>query len=98
MRLPFDVRDIGHPVEPASPFDAFARGEQPPFVARDKTDHIERRYVFHRVGTLPLVVSIATPVEDRFLSPVLWWVLPGILLIGALCVVLMRQGRDHVEP
>jgi hypothetical protein len=100
MRLPFDVRAIGHPVEPASPFDAFARAEQPPFVARDKTDHIERRYVFNRVGTLPLVLSIATPVEDRFLSPVLWWGLPGILLIGALCVVLMRQllQRHQVAP
>jgi hypothetical protein len=82
------------------PFDAFARAEQPPYIARDKTDHIERRYVFHRVGTLPLIVSIATPVEDRFLSPVLWWALPGILVLGALCVVLMRQlpERHQVAP
>lgn len=91
MRLPFDVKAIGHPVEPTSPFDAFARAEQPPFVARDETDHIERRYVFRRIGTLPLVISVANPVEYRYVSPALWWLMPGILPLGALCVVLIRQ-------
>jgi len=31
MRWPFDVKDIGHPIEPTAPFYAFMRGQQPPF-------------------------------------------------------------------
>ena len=31
MQWPFDVKEMGHPIEPTSPFYAFMRGQRPPF-------------------------------------------------------------------
>ncbi len=113
MRSPFDVRAIGHPIEPTSPFYAFARADPPPFTVPDPIDHAERRYVFQRVGTLPLIVMVAAPVTDRYFSSVELWFLPAMMILWAGALALRRvrlqrdrqrremaalESRDRVEP
>jgi hypothetical protein len=97
MRMPFDVREIGHPVEPLGPFHAFMRSEPPPYTARNRadgnrTDHAEQRFVFHRVGKLPLVVMVATRVPDRD-SALLRWSLPGLAAVGFGSIMLLHRAR-----
>jgi len=90
LRLPFDLKEIGHRVEPPAPFYFFVRGEQPPFTAVDPRDHVERRFVFRRVGTLPLVVSVATPVERSDVLLVPWWLAGGAVALGSMLALAMR--------
>jgi signal transduction histidine kinase/ActR/RegA family two-component response regulator len=90
MRLPFELREIGHHVEPPAPFYLFARGERPPFTAVDQRDHVERRFVFRRVGTLPLVVSVATPVEHGHVWPVPWWLAGGAVALTSMLALAIR--------
>jgi signal transduction histidine kinase/ActR/RegA family two-component response regulator len=90
MRLPFDLKEIGHHVDPPAPFYLFARGELPPFTAVDPRDHVERRFVFRRVGTLPLVVSVATTVEQRDVLPVPWWLAGGAVALASMLALAMR--------
>ena len=95
-QTPFDVTAIGHPFEPSAPFLAFMRAEPPPFVARDRRDHVERKYTFRRIGTSPLVVSVATPVKDRYS-----WAIPSSLAVGiigcALAFTLLARRPRHAE-
>jgi hypothetical protein len=92
MRMPFDVREIGHPVDPLGPFQAFMRSEPPPYTARNRTDHGEQKYVFHRVGKLPLVVMVATRVPGRD-SALLRWSLPGLAAVGFGSIMLLLRAR-----
>lgn len=92
MRMPFDVREIGHPVEPIEPFQSFIRSETPPYLARSRDDHVERRYAFHRVENLPLVVMVATRVSDRS-STLLYWGLPAVVAVGCASVMLLLRAR-----
>lgn len=92
MRMPFDVREVGHPVAPLEPFQAFIRSEPPPYMARNRTDHVERRYAFHRVGDLPLVMMVATRVPDRS-SALLYWGLPAVAAAGCTSVMLLLRAR-----
>ena len=89
MQWPFDVKDIGHPIEPTSPFYAFMRGQRPPFSGYHSIDQIERRLVFRRVGSLPLAVSVATPLAVSYPAPVLWLLVLGTGLIGTAFILLM---------
>ena len=91
MQWPFDVKDIGHPIEPTSPFYAFMRGQRPPFSGYHSIDQIERRLVFRRVGSLPLAVSVATPLAVSYPAPVLWLLVLGTGLIGTAFILLMRR-------
>lgn len=98
MQWPFDVKDIGHPIEPTSPFYAFMRGQRPPFSGYHSIDQIERRLIFRRVGTVPLVVSVATPLAVGYPAPVLWLLVLGTGLIGTAFILLMRQiWRDKLR-
>jgi hypothetical protein len=92
MRMPFDVREVGHPIEPLEPFQAFTRSEPPPYTARSRTDHVERRYGFHRAGDLPLVVMVATRISDRS-STLLYWGLPAAMAVGCASVTLLLRAR-----
>ena len=82
MQWPFDVKEIGHPIEPTSPFYAFMRGQRPPFSGYQSIDQSERLLIFRRVGTFPLTVSVATPLAVSYPAPVLWLVVLGTGLIG----------------
>jgi signal transduction histidine kinase/CheY-like chemotaxis protein len=95
MRWPFDVKDIGHPIEPTSPFYAFIRGQRPPFSGYQSIDQIEHRLIFRQVGTLPLTVSVATPLAVSYAAPVLWLLVLGAGLIGTAFVLLMRRMWHH---
>jgi hypothetical protein len=92
MRMPFDVREVGHPIQPLEPFQAFMRSEPPPYLARNGADGGERRYAFHRVAELPLVVMVATRVPDRS-STLLYWGLPTVLVVGCASVMLLLRVR-----
>ena len=91
MRWPFDVKDIGHPIEPTSPFYTFMRGQRPPFSGYQSIDQSERRLIFRRVGTLPLILSVATPLAVGYPAPVLWLVVLGTILVGTAFILLMRR-------
>lgn len=92
MRMPFDLREVGHPIQPLEPFQAFMRSEPPPYTARNGADRGERRYAFHRVAELPLVVMVATRVRDRS-STLLYWGLPTVLVVGCASVMLLLRAR-----
>jgi signal transduction histidine kinase len=89
MRVPFDLKDIGHLIEPVVPFRAFARSASPPFLATD--DHIETRFIFRKVGTYRLVVAVAQPTEDGSASSYPYWLAAGVLAIGAGFWLLIRR-------
>ena len=91
MQWPFDVKEIGHPIEPTSPFYAFMRGQRPPFSGYQSIDQSERLLIFRRVGTFPLTVSVATPLAVSYPAPVLWLVVLGTGLIGTAFILLMRR-------
>lgn len=98
MRWPFDVKDIGHPIEPTSPFYAFMRGARPPSSGYQSIDQIERRLIFHRVGGFPLTMSVATPLAVSYPAPVLWLLVLGTGLIGTAFILLLRRmWRDRLR-
>jgi hypothetical protein len=91
VRSPFDVTAIGHPFEPTAPFLAFMRAEPPPFMARDRKDRVEREYVFRRVGTSPLVVSVATPAKDRYSWMIRASLAVGLIVCASALTLLIRR-------
>jgi signal transduction histidine kinase/DNA-binding response OmpR family regulator len=98
MQWPFDVKDIGHPIEPTSPFYAFIRGQRPSFSGYHSADQLERRLIFRRVGTLPLTLSLATPAAVSYPAPVLWLTVLGAVLIGtAFALLLRRMWREKLR-
>ena len=54
MRLPFDMNNIGNTLNPTTAFYTAMRAGAPSVTAPDPIDRVERRFVFHHVGTLPL--------------------------------------------
>ena len=59
LRHPFDLNDIGNTIDHSAPFYVALRGGVPATVA-DPTDRLERRFTFHRVGSLPLILGIGS--------------------------------------
>ena len=45
MRLPFDLKDIGHPIEPFAPFLVFSRTGQPTVSTRATTEIAQTLFV-----------------------------------------------------
>ncbi len=93
MRLPFDLNNIGRTLDRAAPFYTFMRNGSTPITAVDPIDSVERRFVFRRVGSLPLVVSVGTR-RPRMPMPVrcLWWLLSACVAIVVAAGLLLR-GR-----
>jgi signal transduction histidine kinase/DNA-binding response OmpR family regulator len=91
MRLPFDLKDIGHRIEPFAPFLVFSRTGQPTVSTRATTDDATQRFVFRRVGGYPLVVSVATLPEDGRGWPYLPWAVAGAATVGIGCWLLVRR-------
>jgi signal transduction histidine kinase/CheY-like chemotaxis protein/HPt (histidine-containing phosphotransfer) domain-containing protein len=92
MRLPFDLKDIGHRIEPFAPFLAFSRSGQSSISTRVTSDDAAQRLVFRRVGGYPLVVGVATlPEEDGRGWPYLPWAVGGAATVGIGCWLLVRR-------
>jgi hypothetical protein len=92
MRLPFDLKDIGHPIEPFAPFHAFSRTGQSSVSTRVTSDGAAQRLVFRRVDGYPLVVGVATlPEEDGRGWPYLPWAFGSAATVGIGCWLLVRR-------
>ena len=92
VRLPFDMNNVGDALDPATPFSVAMRAGASYVTAPDPISHVERRFVFHHVGNLPLIVSVSTEMEGISANPMLWWaVAAGIG--GALAVMLLMLGQ-----
>jgi len=87
MRLPFDANDIGRRLEPAAPFHGFMRTGGSAVSLHDPADRIQRSYVFRRIGSLPLVVSVGMATEGG----ISWW-LPALgAAYAGLIALLVRS-------
>ncbi len=105
MRLPFDRNDIGRTVDASAPFHAFMRDGATPVVAVDPIDHVQRQFVFRRVGKFPLVVSIGLA-NDASLAGWLagfWLTILGTVAFCTLSALLAyrlsceRRQREAAE-
>jgi signal transduction histidine kinase/DNA-binding NarL/FixJ family response regulator len=95
MRLPFDMNTVGDVVDKATPYRAAIEAKAAFVTAPDPIDHVERRFAFHRVGTLPLIVSVGVATEGISASPMLWWfVAAGIAVLGAVIYLTRRLSNE----
>ncbi len=90
MRLPFNPNSAGSLVDAGIPFHEFMQTGVTPITARDPIDRVERRFEFHRVGTLPLVVSVGIATDE---SNAIWWLVPAAIAFGVVIVVLTYRWR-----
>ena len=88
MRLPFNANSIGSMVDASIPFREFMQTGTTPIAARDPIDHVERHFEFHRLGTLPLVVSVGIAPDD---SDAIWWLVAPAVAGGAVFILLTRR-------
>jgi signal transduction histidine kinase/DNA-binding response OmpR family regulator len=96
MRLPFDRNDIGRTLDAAAPFGIFTRTGTSLITAIDPIDHVERRFAFRRVGTLPLLVTVGVANEEIYsggqLRTLLFLLAGGVLAAAGLLVITrLRQ-------
>jgi signal transduction histidine kinase/DNA-binding NarL/FixJ family response regulator len=93
---PFELKDIGHPIGAAAPFDLFNRTGRALLEATDPADGTARVVAFHQVGTLPLFVSVGTPIAGSSFGPALWWLAAAALaLVAAFALLLRRLRRER---
>jgi signal transduction histidine kinase/DNA-binding NarL/FixJ family response regulator len=88
IQQPFDLNDIGRTVAATAPLYAFTHAGLSSIATRDSGNSVEHRYVFRRVGTLPLVVSVSTT-ADIDVRSVPWWLLPAVIAIAIGVVVVL---------
>ncbi|MDR3539046.1 MAG: ATP-binding protein [Acetobacteraceae bacterium] len=94
MRLPFNPDDIGRTMPHGAPLFRFLATGTPDIETVDP-DRIARTTALHRVGELPLVVSVGLADQDIYQG---WWIKAGgllavLLALGALDVALVRAFR-----
>ncbi|MBR0647344.1 GGDEF domain-containing protein [Plastoroseomonas hellenica] len=65
-RHPFNDADIDRDLSGSANFRRFAAEGSGSFVGRAAIDGVERLYNFRRVGNLPLMLAVATSVEDIY--------------------------------
>jgi signal transduction histidine kinase/DNA-binding NarL/FixJ family response regulator len=97
MRLPFDRNDIGRSLDAAAPFSEFTRTGTPSFAAIDPIDHLQRRFAFRRVGSLPLLVSVGIANQEIYRGwrlRVLLIAIAGAVLVGAGAPVTVRLWQE----
>lgn len=82
-RHPFNDADIDRDLSGSSNFRRFAAEGSGSFVGRAAIDGVERLYSFRRVGDLPLMLVVATAVEDIYAA---WR--GKALGIGAILILL----------
>jgi hypothetical protein len=81
VRHPFELPGIGQMIDRTSPFFIFMQSGRTPIMTRDQNG-VERRYVFHQVGDLPLYVAISSPTNGFHLTPLSWWAVPASLRLS----------------
>lgn len=97
MRLPFDRNDIGRTLDAAAPSGEFTRTGTSLVAAIDPIDHVQRRFAFRRVGTLPLIVSVGVASEEIYAGwrlRVLLIPLAGAVLAAAGLLLIARLWRE----
>lgn len=82
-RHPFNDADIDRDLSGSANFQRFATEGSGSFVGRAAIDGVERLYSFRRVGDLPLMLAVATSVDDIYAA---WRV--KALGIGAILAFL----------
>ena len=103
-RQPFTPVGVGQIIDRTSPFFTFMQSGQTPITTHDQKEG-ELRYVFHKVGRLPLYTVISSPVAGFHPSPVSWWSVPLALGVGALLMGLaaglwrrLRVPEEQASP
>jgi signal transduction histidine kinase/DNA-binding NarL/FixJ family response regulator/HPt (histidine-containing phosphotransfer) domain-containing protein len=100
MRLPFDADDIGRKLPAGAPFFAAPDGGR--VDADDPVDHVRRRFLFHRIGTLPLVVGVGLADADiyaawRGRALALGSVVTALAAIDLLLLLVVRHALARRE-
>ena len=83
MRVPFHEGDLDRDLSQNTSFQAYLKAPHGHLTGIASTDGVERFYTFHRVGNLPLILSVGVAVDDVFAS---WW--PKAISIGSAMLVL----------
>lgn len=92
MRLPFNPNNVGSMVDANIPFRDYMQNGATSIAARDPIDHVERRFELHRVGTLPLVVSVGIASHESHAN---WWLLLAAIAIGAVFMMLAYRWQQE---
>jgi hypothetical protein len=85
MRLPFDPNDIGRMVSAPAAIHDFIRSGVVASTVRASGNRGAHQIAFHRVGNLPLVVSVNTTIEK---STVFWLLCVGAAVAMAAAVLV----------
>jgi len=83
MRVPFHEGDIDRDLGQNVSFKAYLKAPHGQLTLTASTDGIERFYTYHRLGNLPLILTVGVAVDDVFAS---WW--PKAISIGSAMLVL----------
>jgi signal transduction histidine kinase/DNA-binding NarL/FixJ family response regulator len=100
-RLPYDRSEVGRVIDVSEPYRTFVRSGETTITTVDPTDHLQRHFVYRRVGNLPLVVSIGIATGEFYADglPSLWLILLSFgtlsLLIASLSVILSLERRKR---
>ncbi|HEY3848669.1 MAG TPA: ATP-binding protein, partial [Acetobacteraceae bacterium] len=100
MRLPFAADDIGRTLPASAPFFGAPDGGQ--VGAEDSADHLRRRFLFQRIGILPLVVGVGLADADVYAA---WrgkaWaigaVVAALAAIDLLLLLVVRHALAQRE-
>ncbi len=100
MRLPFDSDDIGRTLPANAPF--FRAPDGGIVVGDDPTDHLRRRFLFQRIGTLPLVVGVGLADADiyaawRGKAEAIGGVVTALAAIDLLLLLVVRYALTRRE-
>jgi signal transduction histidine kinase/CheY-like chemotaxis protein/HPt (histidine-containing phosphotransfer) domain-containing protein len=93
MRLPFNRNDIGSIVDVATPFHEFMQTGSTSITAQDPVDHIKRQFLFHRVGTLPLIVSVGVATDEG--NAVMWVAVAALAVVATVSALMRRLWRAN---
>jgi signal transduction histidine kinase/DNA-binding NarL/FixJ family response regulator len=100
MRLPYNADDIGRMLPANAPFFHAPDGGQ--VDAEDPTDRQRRRFLFQRIGTLPLVVGVGLADADiyaawRGKAAALGGVVAALAAIDVLLLLVVRHALARRE-
>ena len=100
MRLPFDQNNLGDKLDASPPFQAFMQYGTTPMTAVDPTDHFERRFVFRRVGSSSLIVSVGLA-NDAIYASALDRIWPSAVFFlagaGAFAFLVRLLSREQAR-
>jgi PAS domain S-box-containing protein len=84
MRMPYDESDIGRNLAQATIFQLLPHAPDGHFYAVSQIDGLERLFVYHKLGDLPLVVSVAPATTALFAE----WRQKTIFIVGGMLGLL----------